>query len=231
MASALVIDEFAINILLANFDLPMNWLNKFNPDDLPESIFWFKEHDSNVLYLLSKQAHEKSKLLIIDTCTSGLFDRINKKTKNDAFYRILRVGHLSMSPGKIMVPTKWAPYHSGSLLSIQSSHSFNNDKGRIFFDLNPNETDHTYVYSFDNKKTDITLVNNNREIFLKAINAYEDALIALLTNDTIKNESFGTGKITLPPLQDKLTLGFNLREWLDAKLTIEQRDFVYQLRG
>ncbi|SBK00193.1 UvrD/REP helicase [Klebsiella variicola] len=227
MASALVIDEFAINILLANFDLPMNWLNKFNPDDLPESIFWFKEHDSNVLYLLSKQAHEKSKLLIIDTCTSGLFDRINKKTKNDAFYRILRVGHLSMSPGKITVPTKWAPYHSGSLLSIQSSHSFNNDKGRIFFDLNPNETDHTYVYSFDNKKTDITLVNNNREIFLKAINAYEDALIALLTNDTIKNESFGTGKITLPPLQDKLTLGFNLREWLDAKLTIEQRDFVY----
>jgi hypothetical protein len=34
------------------------------------------------------------------------------------------------------------------------------------------------------------------------------------------------GKLLLP-LQDKLTLGFNLREWLDAKLTIEQRDFVY----
>ncbi|MGE4681253.1 UvrD-helicase domain-containing protein [Yersinia enterocolitica] len=227
MTSALVIEEFAINILLANFDLPTNWLNKFDPNHLPENISWFKDQKTDVLYLLSKQANEHSKLLVIDTSTSGLFERINKKTKNDTFYRILRIGNLSISPGKIMVPTKWAPYHSGSLLSIQSSHSFNNDKGRIFFDLNPNETDYTYAYAFDNNKIDISLVKKNKDIFLIAINGYEDAVITLLTNENSESENIGNGKIILPPLQDKLTLGFSLKEWLDAKLTIEQRNFVF----
>ncbi|MDF2776541.1 MAG: uvrD/REP helicase N-terminal domain protein [Enterobacteriaceae bacterium] len=227
MTSALVIEEFAINILLADFDLPANWSSKFDPTFLPDSISWYYNQEINVLYLFSKHASENSKLLVIDTSTSGLFERINKKTKNDAFYRILRVGNLSISPGKIMVPTKWAPYHSGSLLSIQSSHSFNNDKGRIFFDLNPNESNHTYAYGFDSNKKDITLVNSNKLIFAKALNAYEDALLALLTKDVNNGDNIGNGKIVLPPLQDKLTLGLNLTEWLDAKLTIEQKDFVF----
>lgn len=227
MASALVIEEFAINILLADFELPANWLNKFDPNYLPDSISWFYNKECDVLYLFSKQANESSKLLVIDTSTSGLFERINKKTKHDVFYRILRVGNLSISPGKIMIPTKWAPYHSGSLLSIQSSHNFNYDKGRIFFDLNPNETNHTYAYAFDNNKKDITLVSNDKLIFTKAINSYEDALLAVLTKDVNNGDNVGNGKIVLPPLQDKLTLGFNLSEWLDAKLTIEQRNFVF----
>ncbi|EOI3554526.1 UvrD-helicase domain-containing protein [Cronobacter dublinensis] len=226
MKRALVIEEFAINILLANFDLPTNWTNNFDPAHLPENIHWYEDSESQVLYLISKQAEENSKLLVINTSTSGLFDRINKKTKNDAFYRILRIGNLSILPGKLMVPTKWAPYHSGSLLSIQSSHSFNNDKGRIFFDLNPDETNHTYAYAFDSNKKDINLVDNDIDTFKIAINLYEDALISLLTKESSNNEKFGKGRITLPPLQDKLTLGLSLNEWLDAKLTTEQTNFV-----
>ncbi|HHK8202615.1 TPA: UvrD-helicase domain-containing protein [Serratia marcescens] len=227
MASAIVIEEFAINILLANFDLPTNWLSKCEPNYLPESVFWFKDRETDVLYLLSKQANEDSKLLIIDTSRSGVFERIDRKTKNDTFYRILRIGSLSISPGKVMVPTKWAPYHSGSLLSIQSSHSFNNDKGRVFFDLNPCGTNHIYAYAFDNNKKDISLVNKDKDIFITAINSFENAVISLLTEDLASCENVVKGKITLPPLQDKLTLGFSLREWLDAKLTMEQRNFVF----
>lgn len=223
MTNAVVIDSSALDRLQAGFDFDVDWFNSWSDEPLPEGVIRIEVEQT--VYLLGPGADDDSKLLVIDIQSSGLFSDLGAKHRPEAFLRLVRLGRSAHSPGRLPIPTSWAPYHAGSLVSFRSNSNASGEHARVEVDLNPRATSHAFIYKLDRTKRDLHDIHVDYSTFDAAIAGLEDAVIAMLSRPERSALSDNT-KVVLSELNDRVTLGRSLDDWLSGQLTKRQLDFV-----
>lgn len=222
MTSAIAIETSALDRLQSGFDFDVDWFQTWSPEHLPSDIV--RVDLGEVIYLLGPKADADSRLLVIDITQSGLFDLVDVKNRPEAFLRLVRIGRSAHSRGSLPVPTSWSPFNSGSLISIQSNHQGSGERGRVEIDLNPRSTYHAFAYKFDRAKRDLHRAAVDYTTFDEAVRGLDEAVIEMLTIRTSK--SLDPSRIVLPELENRVSLGRSLKDWLEVQLTKAQLEFI-----
>lgn len=223
MTIVVAIDSSALDRLQAGFDFDVDWFKSWSEEPLPEGVI--RIEIGQTVYLLGPDADADSKLLVIDIQSSGLFTDLSAKHRPETFLRLVRLGRSAQSPGRLPIPTSWAPYHASCLVSFRSNSNASGEHARVEVDLNPRTTTHAFVYKLDRTKRDLHGVTVDYRTFDVAIAGLEDAVIAMLSRS--ENSSLSDdNKVVLSELNDRVTLGRSLDDWLSGQLTKRQLDFV-----
>lgn len=224
MISTVTIDSSALDRLQMGFDIDIDWFQTWSGENLPSEIcrVVIGEH----IYLLGQQADADSKLLIIDVKSSGLFKDLATKNRPEALFRLIRLGRSAHTPGQIPIPISWSPYRAGSIISFRSNNNSSGEQARIQVDLNPQSTNHAFAYKIGKEKNDLHNTEIDYKAFQNALMHYEDAVLEMLSKPP-KEISLDNSKIILSNLNDKITLGRSLDDWINSFLTEQQIKFVH----
>lgn len=229
MIEAVAFDETALARLQLSSDLTVGWLQGF--ETAPDSIGCERVLRGNVVYFLSADATEQSKLLIIDIRpASGFFRIVEPAYRLEAFLRLVRAARIAQEPGRQSIPYGWSPYHAGSRQSFYARHGVVRRPARIEIDTNPRGTSHIYAFALSTDVRKLSDVQVDYGAFDAAIRQFDDALLAALdqAEAAMQTQSAGTRtNFALSTLsdQDKISQGRSTEEWLKL-LTNEQRAFV-----
>ena len=200
---ALVIEQHAL-VVLSTAAIEDAWFGTFNlPDDSGLRGIEIKD----IRYILSRRADEKSRLLVINTTTEGIF--VHAKSPRHAFERIIHVA-LSQFENGVSIPIKWRLFQEGTLLSIYAQPEAIASAQRTYFDRSPRQTDHVYAYALTEKVENFDDVGMNIDLFAECLDNYLDAVLATPTSNGNKG-AFG---ITLTePLGKSLVGNHSLADW------------------
>ena len=219
---ALVIDQYTINTLAHHTSFEEIWFENFRiPTSLAAKIKRVEVEDC--IYLLSHDADEKSRLVVIPLENGGIFSR--SVNSHQVFDRIIRIS-MRQFERNVSIPIVWRAYHDGSRISIYAQPKSSGRGERLYFDTNPQETQHIFVYAITHNQN-FEEVNANIGQFRHAQKYYEDALLTEapdVSPDETPNETFGI--VLTEPLSATLVGAGTLSEWYERKLTSQQLDFV-----
>lgn len=216
MFSALVLDQHAIPII-ATAAISREWLQKF---DLPKDAKSLKRFAKDgVVYILSSQASENSRLLVIDLQSE--FPLLKLDDPVFAFDRILHVALSTFEPG-VAIPLAWHCFRDGSRLSIFAARK--RTKERVHFEQHPDGTNNLFAFAVTpDVRNPVDLLSNEAR-FRKAYDGLADALLA--ENDPEASADESSGIVLTIPKGALLAGGHTLQDWYDRVLTAEQRRFV-----
>lgn len=220
MINILVLDEHAIGMLVSrNATLENSWFNTF---PLPSDVDGIKRVQvEDVLYLLSTQATEDSKLLVVLVGEDGIF--ASAPSPRHTFERLLLIA-LAQFDKTVSIPVTWKPFNDDSRLSVYAQPRSQGQGQRLYVDRNPLQTQNIYTYAlapYDVR--DFDRVPYDTELFRRAYDRYADALLETPSRQPDR-EAFG---ITLEEPPGVILLGrMTLEEWYEKKLTSQQRKFV-----
>jgi hypothetical protein len=222
--NSIVLDEEAVSIF-SYAALTSEWFNDFMIP--PESSEIVKRVEiEGAIYLLSKKAHQDSRLLVIKLEEEMLFESLENKDKSVAFDRIITIAlshfNKEVTPGK-----SWGRYVEGNKESIYASNNLKAEKKRIFFDTSPLDTPHIFAYKL--------LANSNiqkndsvdEDLFINLIDKYDTALET--SSESLEDTKQQSGQYGIQLTDDLLTNygnEYSLERWYDNELTSEQKMFV-----
>jgi len=224
MPTAVAIDTSALDRFQAGFDVEIDWFTDWGKKGLPSSVL--RIEIGEVVYFLGPDADTGSKLLVVKIDSREMFLGLAAKLRPEAFLRLVRVGRSAHSPGTLPLPTSWSPYHTGSLLSIQANHSSTGERARIEIDLCPKSTPHTFAYCLDRSKRNLNHVSIDYQVFDSAVSQFEEAVLKKLEQEEAAADETESPTMTLTELDDRVSMGRSLDDWLNGKLTKVQRSFV-----
>ncbi len=214
---AIVIDHQAANHL-ASAAIEDIWFDEFQFP--PDMMGIRRVAIDDILYLLSTNADEDSRLLVIRGGADGIFE--NSANRRQTFDRIIHVALSSFEPA-VSVPVTWGAWHENSYLSIFSSPESVRNGERIYFSQSPAGTNHLFAYGVSEKAKTVGDVFHDDVLFQSVLENYEEALIS----EVPASPAVGSFGIVLSePLGDILLGGTQLDEWVDNKLTKQQLEFV-----
>ena len=219
---ALVIDQETINTLAHRTSFEEIWFENFRiPPPLAAKIKRVEVGDC--IYLLSHDADENSRLVVIPLGNGGIFSK--NVNSHQVFERIIHIA-IHQFERTASIPITWRAYHDGARISIYAQSKSSGKGERLYIDMNPQETRHIFVYA-------ITRDQNFGEVkvdigrFLHAQRYYEDALLTEAQDVSLSempSETFGI--VLTEPLSATLIGSGTLDEWHKRKLTSQQLDFV-----
>ena len=220
---ALVIDQETINTLV-NTSLEEIWFGDFRiPVSLATRIKRVEVGDR--IYLLSHDADESSRLVVILLGKGGIFS--GDVNSRQVFDRIIHIA-LHRFERTVSIPIQWRAYRDGARISIYAQPKSSGKGERLYFDTNPQGEQHIFVYAitriqdFEEVTVDIEQFIHARECYLHAL--LEEAQDVSVGMDAQHNEAFGI--VLTEPLGATLLGSGTLEEWYERKLTRQQLDFV-----
>lgn len=223
MTNAVAIDSSALDRLQSGFDFDVDWFTSWSEDPLPDGVMRIEVGET--IYLLGPKADTDSNLLVFEVQKNGLFGALAAKHRPEAFLRLVRLGRTAQTPGRNPLPTSWAAFHAGSLVSFRSNSGATGEHARIEVDRNPRGLPHVFAYNLGRERRDLYQVTVNYSAFDAAIAGFEDALIEMLSRPPVPKSQDDT-RVELPELSNRVTLGHSLDEWLNNLLIKRQLDFV-----
>ena len=219
---ALVIDQKTINTLALSTSFEEVWFENFRiPTSLAAKIKRVEVGDC--IYLLSHDADENSRLVVIPLGNGGIFSK--SVNSHQVFDRIIRIV-IHQFERNVSIPIIWRAYHSGARISIYAQSKSSGKGERLYIDTNPQETQHIFVYAITCDQN-FEEVKVDRERFLHARRYYVDALLTEaqdVSSNEMPSETFGI--VLTEPLSATLIGSGTLDEWYKRKLTSQQLDFV-----
>jgi hypothetical protein len=184
---------------------------------------------NGITYLLGDGATRESRLLVIRGDPDGPLTAGSSASRAECFNRALRAGLSKFWPGFVKLPLGWRLFHSGSLLSFQTNRFNTGIRFRLYVDLAPEGTDHVYAYHLS--KTDdepLNRANYDAELFVDAYLGYEAALARRPTKTKSEQQIGRPAYVLTETFPDAdITQGLSFSGWRDAKLTNQQRAFLY----
>ena len=177
--------------------------------------------DNRIVYILSKQPAEESKLLIINTRGEGIG---GIRDPNVVFPRILSVAH-SVILGNSMIPRYYQPYRQDNRLSIFAynyyGHMRRGEGARLYFSRADNNC---FLYSVTDQQN-FERVTLPDDLYKDAVDGFTDAVLSDVEDEGTGDEgSFG---IVLNDFIGKSFIqGGSIEEWCNHRLTLEQRKFI-----
>lgn len=217
----LIIDESVVGHL-ARAEMDREWFVSFSIPAEQERILRIEEEDC--ITLLSKSADENSRFLVINLGKSA-FDGV--RSPEHAFSRILHIA-LGKFERTVSTPLGWKSFNQGSLLSIYAFPAGIGHSERLYFDRTPNGTDNLFAYLYTQEVEDFSAAKPDVEKFKHATECFLSALIKKTeaSNKASQRQDGGYG-ITLAEItQNRNIRAWSLDEWINEKLTNEQREFV-----
>lgn len=171
MTNVLVLDEHAM-VMLGNAILEDSWFNTF---PLPSDIDRIKRVQiDDILYLLSTQATEDSKLLVVLVGEDGIFS--NAPSPRHTFDRLLHIALVQFEK-TVSIPITWKPFRDNSRLSIYAQSESQGKGQRLYVDRNPLQTRNIYAYALTPDVKDFDKVPYDIGLFRRAYDRYVDALL------------------------------------------------------
>lgn len=141
MINILVLDEHAMG-MLGNAILEDSWFNTF---PLPSDVDRIKRVQiDDMLYLLSTQATEDSKLLVVLVGEDGIFS--SAPSPRHTFDRLLHIA-LAQFDKTVSIPVTWKPFNDDSRLSVYAQPRSQGQGQRLYVDRNPLQTQNIYAYA------------------------------------------------------------------------------------
>jgi hypothetical protein len=222
MPEALVLDSSALARLQQGIDFEVDWLEHFN--FAPPQTRIARVPLDAIVYLLGPDADSGSQVLVVNLADSGLFMSLNARHRPEAFLRLIRAARSAHEPG-LPIPTSWCPYYAGSLISFQSNGRATGERARIELDTNPRGSRHVYAYRLDQSKRDLNMAVVDYSIFDRAMARYEDAVLQLISQPAAPAAP-GDSLVVLGSIEEPISLGRSTNDWIEGKLTREQRAFI-----
>ena len=213
----LVLDEHAMG-MLGNAILEDSWFNTF---PLPSDVDRIKRVQiDDMLYLLSTQATEDSKLLVVLVGEDGIFS--SAPSPRHTFDRLLHIA-LAQFEKTVSIPVTWRQFRDDSRLSVYAQPRAQGQGQRLYVDRNPLQTQNIYAYALTPDVRNFDRVPYDTELFRRAYDRYVDAL---LMTPPRQPDGGAFGIILTEPLGVSLLGRATLEEWYERKLTSQQREFV-----
>ena len=220
MLSALVLDASALSRLEHAGGFSSQWFETFSQDELPTDVARIELND--IVFLLGPDAINQPRLLVLSLADTGLFRSLREEHRNEALRRIVYIGaHPTQR-----VAASWAPYHSGSKMSLQCvPYAMRRDPPRLEFELNPAGLRHTYLYALDESKRRLENAPVPLSAFITVLRLFDDA--ALQRSEwTPTGANASPSEWTLNPIENRVSLGIRRAEWLNGRLTSTQQRFL-----
>lgn len=215
MFKSLILDEGAVS-LIASAAITSEWLSKF---DLPKGTTTLRRVVlGDKVYILSSQASEQSRLLIVDLDTPFALRALEDPVR--AFDRVLHVASATFQSG-IAIPLSYHCYRDGSCLSIYAARR--RTKERLHFEQHPCGTNNLFLFAITPDIKEAAELTVNEARFRAAYNGLADAVLAEIPPESSNAE---TGILLTIPRGALLAGGHTLQDWYDRVLTDEQRKFV-----
>lgn len=217
---ALAIDEYALDALDAAL-IDNDWFRDFSLPTDEKKLRRVVIDD--IIYLLSDKADENCGLLIINLIDTQIL-RPDRRPRYP-FERIVRVGLHHFRP-EVAIPIHWQTFHSGSLLSIYAENITKQSEERIFFEQEPDDRDgqeNIYAFASAAGVFDFSKISADYKLYRRVVSKYIDALLT----DSISPQDGGNYGIVLSkPLGAQIGGAISLKEWVEKKITPQQRDFI-----
>ena len=222
--NALVMDSKAIE-LMSQATIDANWFQDFVLPDNQHSLRRREAHET--AYILSEEAGESSKLLIVNATQSGI-GRIDNPER--VFSRILRMalttwGHFTG------IPRSFKPFRRDNFLSIFAYQYNWSDSSRLYFRFEGDNRARTFVYSMSkDKNRDFEQIEVPNNIYDEALSGFS-SILRSLDEDTSNSPSKDPGYygIVFDEFIGKTyggVAGATIEDWCGSKLTRQQLDFV-----
>ena len=221
MFEALVLDEYAVSII-ANAAIEDTWFGEFS---LPANSSGLRrEVVGSYVYLLSSRADERSRILVVKLGPDAISD--TTKHPRQMFGRVLHVA-LHRFEDAVSLPVQWKQYRRDALLSIYALTAAKGEGQRLYFDLNPDQSENVFCYAYLDPSSDFQDIQPDLSLFKSAGNKYIDALLQQTVAPPIQADGAGAfGIVLTSPLGTMLTGNASLDEWYRRRLTLQQRQFV-----
>lgn len=216
MYRAVVLDQEAVRLISAAA-ISNEWLSSF--DLPPEASSLRRVQVDDVVYVLSSQATESSRVLIADLRTEVSFTSLADPVL--AFERTMHVA-LAMFERGVAIPLQWHCFRDGSRLSIYAGRK--KTRERIFFDQHPAGTNNLFAFAITPDIREASSVQSDDKLFERAYDGLLDALLAPPDSSPVNTQ--GSGIVLSLPKGTLLAGGHTLQDWYDRVLTAEQRKFV-----
>lgn len=217
---AVAIDEYALDALDAAL-IDNDWFRDFA---LPADAKKLKRIVvDDIIYLLSEKADENCGLLIINLNEMQIL-RPDRRPRYP-FERIVRVGLHHFRP-EVAIPIHWQTFHSGSLLSIYAENITKKSEERIFFEQEPNGgagQENIYAFASATGVFEFSKISADYKLYNRAVSKYIDAL---LSEPAHVPDGGNYGIVLSEPLGAQIGGAISLKEWVDKKITPQQRDFI-----
>ncbi|MFB0769232.1 UvrD-helicase domain-containing protein [Aeromonas salmonicida] len=212
--SSIVFTEKSI-LKFDNYTITPEWLQNFS---LPENNFGLKRHvENDITYIIEGELDDDNISLVV--INRDLFDGSSKDI--NLWERILTVSK-SFFTSSVVIPTTWKPHHEQSLQSIRAYPNAKDVQSRLHFNTRPNECSSIYFFH----KSDSTIPFSKLDLRLNSFIAAKQGITAAILSE--QEQHFDdSGRISLSEkIPQGFTLGINIKDWYDSKLTLEQRIFV-----
>jgi hypothetical protein len=226
MVKAVAMDTWTLARIVAAGEVPSKWTDWFWDEGLQRGSI--RVDTSEVVYFFGPIVNAEPRLVVIDVRSqSGFFDAIGERRRAEAFQRLCRAAHASLSPGRESIPPSWGPYHSGSLESFFASHAIQKNPHRIEIDLRPKGTAHVYCYLLGTRKRPLESVQVDYGAFECALSGLDDAILEAMAKHQESAQSADQVKHSLAglPGDEKVGLGLSAKQWL-TRLSAEQTQFI-----
>ena len=220
--NALVMDPKAIEIM-SQATIDPNWFKDFSLPNNQHNLT-HRELD-NTSYILSKEAEEATRLLIINTTPSGIKNADNPEK---ILSRILRMA-LTKLGSFVGIPHSFRPFRKDNFSSIFAYQYNERDSSRLYFRFG-RDGDHIFMYSMSKASNqNFEQIEIPDDIYRTALKGFTTILGSLNedTNDLSSTDS-GYYGIVFDEFVGTTYGGVatTIEDWCTTKLTRQQLDFV-----
>jgi hypothetical protein len=175
-------------------------------------------------YIVSRKVKSNDKLVVISLKSDGPLLGISAAAREDALDRTLRCALVGIAH-RGTIPVSWRPFHTGNIVSFQSSRKGTTETARILVEFTAEKTPHAYVFAIDREKSDLTKASPDYDIFINAVLGFEDAISLPEPAQKVGEEGNGTVHLS-SQLLGKDTHKLSFDDWYKSRLTEDQLKFV-----
>jgi hypothetical protein len=182
----------------------------------------------NVAMIFTDEASDKSRVLVVDLGRDNFFLSYSGPQRQEVLRRIL-IAAQSAFARSMHIPHSWRPFKSGSKVSFNdlpyvSAQLSSRSVGRVEIETCPDGNDDVFVFSCTSAWNDLSDAKVDRSLYRKLRSKFDEVSASKPVNAEIPG---GAGAICLSDetfFHTENQLGFE--EWINSKLTIQQRTFV-----
>lgn len=225
---SLVIEAAAVPLLqLAGYP-DEAWFSMFSVSDPKARVRSVVVGD--IAFIFTSEASARSRILVIDLGNNNFFLSYKEDQKQELLRRVLIAAQNAFSRS-MNIPHSWRPFKSGSKVSFNdlpyvSAQLAGRALGRVEIETCPDGSDDVFVFSCSSAWNDLSAAKMDESLYKRSRSAFNEVSFA---NAEAAGASLSgvAGAIYLSDetfFHAENQLG--IEEWINSKLTIQQRAFV-----